>query len=99
MLTYITRMALMWHRYKMTPRSFKVISRSRSNKKILLGWLPRIHIVTNLGKITVKTFFFEFFSKCKAFLPLKTMFSYGLLEFSNHFNCFLGSIGDFKDNV
>ena len=68
---------------------------SRSNKLFLLGWLPRIHIVTNLGKIMVN-FFFEI---SKGFLPLKTMFRYGLLEYSNLFNWFLGSVGDFEDDV
>ena len=71
---------------------------SRSNKLFLLVWLPRIHIVTNLGKIMVNFFFFNF-SESKVFLPLKTMFRYGLLEYSNHFNWFLGSVGDFEDDV
>ena len=89
MLTYIyiTLIALMWHRYKMTPRSFKGHFKVKVNKLVLLGWLPRISIVTNLGKIMVK-FFFLIFSKIKEFLPLKTMFRYGLLEYCNHFKCF-----------
>ena len=81
-------MALMWHRYKMTPRSFKSHFKDKVNKLIFLGWLPRISIVTNLGKIMVKKKIFEIFSKSKGFLPLKTMFRYGLLEYSNHFKCF-----------
>ena len=65
---------------------------SRSNKRILLGWLPRLRIVTNLGKIFVK--------ENKGFLPLKNMFRYGLLAYSNHFKCFFwGSVGDFEDDV
>ena len=39
------------------------------------------------------------FSESKGVLPLKTMFRYGLLEYCNHFNCFLGSVGDFEDDV
>ena len=69
-----------------------VISRSRSNKLFLLG---RLHIVTHLGKLMV----IFFFSKSRGFLPLKTMFRYGLLEYFNHFNCFLGSLDDFEDDV
>ena len=42
---------------------------------------------------------FGIFSESKGFLPLKTMFSYGFLEYSNHFKCFLGSVGDFEDDV
>ena len=74
----------MWHRYKMTPRSFKGHFKVRVNKIILFGWLPRISIVTNLGKIMVKIFFF-FISN--GFLPLKTIFRYGLLEYSDHIKC------------
>ena len=50
----------MWHRYKMTPRSFKGHFKVSVNKLILIGWLPRISIVTSLGKIMVeeKRFFF-----------------------------------------
>ena len=40
-----------------------------------------------------------FFKLSKGFLPLKTMFRYGLLEYSNHFNYFLGSVDDFEDDV
>ena len=97
MLTYIyiTRMALMWHRYKMTPRSIKGHFKFKVNKIIVLGWLPRISIVANLGKIMVEFFFFEIFSKSEGFLPLKTMFRYGVLEYSKHFKC----SGDFEDDV
>ena len=92
-------MALMWHRYKMRQRSFKGHFKVKVNKLILLGWLPRISIVTNLGKMIIKKTTFEIFSKCKGLLPLKNIFRYGLLEYSNHFKCFLGSIGDFEDDV
>ena len=91
-------MAFMWHRYKMAPRTNKGHFKVKVNKLILLGWLPMIIIVTNLGKIMVKCFF-EIFSKSKGFLPLKTMFRYGLLDYSNHFKCVGGSIGDFEDDV
>ena len=52
-------------------------------------------MLQNNGKKNI----FEIFSKSKGFLPLKTMFSYGLLEYSNHFKCFEGSISDFEDDV
>ena len=78
-------MALMWHRSKMTPRSFKGHFMVKVNKLILLVWLPRISIVTNKGKIMVEKDIFAIFSKSKGFLPLKNMFRYGLLEYSNHF--------------
>ena len=39
------------------------------------------------------------FSNSKEFLPLNTMFRDGLLEYSNHFKCFVGSIGDVEDDV
>ena len=83
---YITLMALMWHRYKMTPRSFKGHFKVKVNKLILLGWLPRFSFVTNLGKIIVN--FFKILFKSKGFLPLKTMFRYEILKYSNHFKCF-----------
>ena len=51
-----------------------------------------IHIVTNVGKMF-------FFPESKGFLPLKTMFRYGLLEYSNHFNRLLGLVGDIEDDV
>ena len=92
-------MALMWHRYKMTPKSYIGHVKVKVNKLILLGWLPRISIVTNLVKIMFKFFFFEIFSKSKGFLPLKTMFRYGVLEYSYQFMCFLGLIGDFEADV
>ena len=41
----------------------------------------------------------EIFSKSKGLLPLKTMFRYGLLEYCNHFQSCLGSVGDFDDDV
>ena len=44
----------MWHRYKMTPRSIKGHFKVSVNKLILILWLPRISIVTNLGKVMVK---------------------------------------------
>ena len=50
---YITLMALMWHRYKMT-LSFK--GHFKLNTLILLGWLPRIRFVTHLGKIMINFF-------------------------------------------
>ena len=66
------------------------------NKLILLGWLPRISIVKNLGKIMDK----KRFSPKVVFLPLKTMFRYGFLEYYNHLRCFFGgSIDDFEDYV
>ena len=64
-------MAFMWHRSKMTPRSFKGHFKVKVNKLILPGWLPKIIIVTNLGNIMVKKKIFEIFSKSKGFLPLK----------------------------
>ena len=44
----------------MTQGHLSIISRSRSNKLFLLGWLPRICIVTSLGKMMVDFFFFNF---------------------------------------
>ena len=69
--TYITPMALMWHRYKKGHFNVKV------NTLILLAWLPMISIITNLDKIMGKKRNFEIFSKSKGFLPLETMFRYG----------------------
>ena len=72
-------MALMWHRYKMTPKSFKGHFKVKVNKIIILECLPRISIVTNLGKIMDKKKI-DFFSKSKGFLLLKTILRYGLLS-------------------
>ena len=65
--TYITPMALMWHRYKMTPRSFKGHFNVKVNTLILLAWLPMISIITNLDKIMGKKFFLKFSPKVKGF--------------------------------
>ena len=83
----------------MTPRSVKGHFMVKVNKLIFLWWLSGISIVTNLSKLMSKKTIFEIFSKSKGFLPLKTMFKYGALEYSNHFKCCLGSIGDFEDDV
>ena len=56
-------MALMWHRYKMRQKSFKDHFKVKVNQLILLGWLQRISIVTNLGKIIININIFEIFSK------------------------------------
>ena len=53
------------------------------------------HFKVKVNKLII----LDFFSKSKGFLPLKTMFRYGLLEYSNHFECLGGSIGDFEDDV
>ena len=64
---YITVMVLMWHRYKMPQMSFKGHFKVKVNELILLEWLLRISIVTNLGEIIVEKNIFEISPKVKGF--------------------------------
>ena len=67
-------MALMWHGYKMTPRSFKGHLKVKVKYTFFfLGGYRGFTLLRTWAKYWLKIYF-----ESKGFLPLKTMFRYGL---------------------